>query len=343
MDGENELDLSATADQLGEELFGEGGELAPEAERDDDVKLLEAPAAKPPIEEAKIISETLDPNAPPTPPAPEDPLAKPPKTWKAEEAVGWETLTPAQRAAVHRREEDFYKGIEGYKERAGRGDAFEQMMTPFMPALKHYGFTPEQVLPGLMHTHMTLSLGRPEEKAALVKRLIADYRIDPAALGLGTPAEAPFVDPAVQDLQAKFEQLQSERQRETQAASAAKQQAVLDEITAFQKDPANAHFDEVADDMTLLIRGSGGKMSLKDAYERAVWANPVTRLKAQEATTAAAAAKARKEAEEAAAKAKADAAKNVKTSHKRVGQTASAGSMDETIDAAYEKIVGRSH
>lgn len=348
---DDELDLGATADQIGEALFGPGGELGA---GEDDIFDAPAPpaqrAAEPKVEDANVIAETkkdpaaapapADPNAAPTPTAPEDPLAKPPKTWKAEEAAGWETLTPTQRAAIHRREDDFHKGIETYKGNAAKGIAFDQMLAPFAPAMQQFGLRPEQVLPSMMHAHLTLSLGRPEEKVALLRNLLRDYRIDPAALG--APSDPPpFVDPTVQHLQGRLETLESTQRAAEQAALAQRKAAVSAELEAFFADEKNIYVKEVADDMAALIRGSGGTMKLGDAYERAVWANPATRLKETQRQQAAAQEEAKKAAEAAAAAAKANAAANVKASTKRVGQTASAGSMDDTLAETLKRIRSR--
>jgi hypothetical protein len=111
------------------------------------------------------------------------------------------------------------------------------------------------------------------------------------------------------------------------------------EVDAFAKDPAHPYFDEVADHITLLLRDP--KISLKDAYEQAVWANPVTRAKEQ--------ARLQKETEEAVRKAaeeeakKAAAARGTKLRGKD-GERASpdfVGSMDETLRETYKEIQGR--
>jgi len=48
------------------------------------------------------------------------------------------------------------------------------------------------------------------------------------------------------------------------------------EVNAFASDPAHPFFDEVADDIVAFVRAGD---SLSKAYEKAVWANPVTREK----------------------------------------------------------------
>lgn len=48
------------------------------------------------------------------------------------------------------------------------------------------------------------------------------------------------------------------------------------EVEAFAADPAHPFFDELSDDIAAILKTGA---SLAEAYEKAVWANPVTRAK----------------------------------------------------------------
>jgi S1-C subfamily serine protease len=52
--------------------------------------------------------------------------------------------------------------------------------------------------------------------------------------------------------------------------------AITKEVNAFATDPAHPFFDEVSDDIIAILKTGA---SLAEAYEKAVWANPVTRQK----------------------------------------------------------------
>lgn len=52
--------------------------------------------------------------------------------------------------------------------------------------------------------------------------------------------------------------------------------AITKEVNAFAADPAHPFFDEVSDDIVAFLKTGA---SLAEAYEKAVWANPVTRQK----------------------------------------------------------------
>jgi hypothetical protein len=111
-------------------------------------------------------------------------------------------------------------------------------------------------------------------------------------------------------------------------------------IDAFAEDPANPYFYDVADEIALLIRSSGGAMTLKEAYDKAVHLNPVTRARETERITAAAVEKAQKEATERAAAAK-RASNRVRTSGHQGGDTAASGSMEDTMQATLDSIRSR--
>jgi hypothetical protein len=114
---------------------------------------------------------------------------------------------------------------------------------------------------------------------------------------------------AVAPLQQGFQTLQQQLQQSQQAEQAAKIATAQREIEAFSADPANMYFDNVSDAVVALIaqdRQNGGSMSLKDAYDRAVWADPTIRPHLQQAEiTARAAEEARKAGEAKAAAEKA--------------------------------------
>jgi hypothetical protein len=56
----------------------------------------------------------------------------------------------------------------------------------------------------------------------------------------------------------------------------------VDQVAKFRADPANKHFEEVADDIMRDIgfeKAQGRTPDLKQIYERVIWANPGTRQK----------------------------------------------------------------
>ena len=359
MPGEIEFDMAAAVDEIGAGLGFESEGDGSGTDNDVDLQVdlpgssnrdsVAAPGGTPDSvggKEGEVAGDgsALNPAATGDPATsadgtPADPLAEPPKTWRKEAAELWSTLPPAARQEVLKREADIFKGIEGYKEAAAFGKTFRDVLTPFMPVMERYNINPAEQVAGLMKAHHTLALGTPAEKTALFQQLLNTYQVQ---LPSTTPAEdGAYVDPAVLDLQSQVQSLQSRLSAEDQHRQA---QAVTEktrEIEAFAADPANTHFDAVAHDMVRLIEGGVSK-DLKEAYEKAVWANPVTRAaeikrqqaedtrKAQEAETARV------------AEARKATAANVRTTAKSGSATAPLGSIDDTLSESLAAIRGRS-
>lgn len=280
------------------------------------------------------------PEAPETPPAPAPApgapdLSAPPKTWKADAAAEWATLPERTRAEIHKREEDMFRGLEMYRGDAQIGKNFSQVLQPYMQILQQHNINPYQQVQGLMQAHYTLAMGTPEQKQELFAKLAQDYGVDVSALPL-----APYEDPAVAGLRQQLQQQQNQINQWQQSQQQQVQQKAAQSVEAFANDPANAYFDEVADDIAQLLQ-SGVAKDLQDAYDKAVWANPVTRAKEQARLTTQATEKARQEAEARAAKAKQAMRANVRTSAKSGSAATPLGSIDDTLSETLAAIRGK--
>lgn len=317
------MSLDDATDTIGEGLGLDTGDdnAGNDAPADEEYGGAADPEAKP-VATAKPEGEgEPDPNAAP------DPLLTPPKTWSKEEAAEWANMSEAARKAVLRREEDMFRGIETYKADATFAKPLREALAPFMPVLEHYRIDPAQQISGLMQTHFKLATGSPQERAAIIKQVAQDYGVD--LLEVATTVE-PYVDPQVKALQDQLNGVKSELTAAQQRQQAQARQAFEADVARFAADPANRYFDEVVDDIAAFLK-SGVAKDLKDAYERAVWANPVVRAKEQARQDAEKAeAQRTREREKAAAARKATAA-NVRVSAKRGSQAAPLGSMDDTL------------
>lgn len=273
-----------------------------------------------------------------TPPAaPTPPAIEPPKTWRPAAAAKFSTADPEVQAEILKREEDMHKGLEQYKGHANFGRSVQQVLDPYLPTLRQHNIDPVQEIGGLLQARQTLAMGSPEQKVGLIKQLVSTFNIDLNQL----TAESAYVDPEVLRLREELNGVKSS----LSAGEAAKQQAAVNEqkaaIESFAADPANVHFSTVLPDMVDMV-SKGTATSLKDAYEKAVWLNPVTRAAEIARQQTDAAAKAQTEAEAKAAAAKAATAANVKSRSKGGSATAPLGTMDDTMQATLDKIRSRS-
>lgn len=312
------MDIESVSDSIGEDLFP-SNELEPEQEKE--VKL-EPEVKSEPEAKSEQKPETSQPATNP-----------PPKTWRPDALLEWEKLSPTVQAEVLKREEDMFKGLEGYKAEAIVGRELKTIIAPYEEVFKQHNVNPMQTMQGLLQAHMVMSTGTPEQKQAVFQQIVSAY-------GLQNPEDAPYIDPQISSLQNKINQLESQLMGFTNQSRVAQLQQTKSEVDSFAADPKNAYFDDVASDIAQLLK-SGVAKSLPEAYEKAIWANPVTRAKETARLLTESEAAKQLELDKKTEEAKAAAAANVKTSHKRGGSTAAKGTMDDTLQETLAKINSR--
>lgn len=331
--GSDDFDMGAAVDSL-------SGELGFESETPQDQDDLHVEIGETDLQNAENANPTPPADNSDTPPAdaPPTPSAlEPPKTWRKEALEQWNTLPEVVKAEVLKREEDIFRGLEVYRADATFGKSLKAALDPYLPILQQYNIDPAAQVANLMQAHHTLALGAPEQKVAFMRQLAQEYGID---LGELSGAGAPFVDPAVDALQKELQAVKSTLSARERAEAQQRMQSIQTEIEQFASDPANEHFDSVANDIAALLKAGTAK-DLKDAYEKAVWANPVTRAKLVAKQQADAAAQAKAEAAKRAAAAKSASSVVVRAKPSSASGTAPIGSMDDTMQETLAAIQAR--
>ena len=352
LDGEGSsggFDMDAAADSIGADLF-------PAEDRDNDNELDFDPeyTGKPttPPKQELTDKEAEEYGGEVKPPAEGDPAADPaapakpvaPTTWRPEAAAEWDKLPPTVQAEIAKREEDMFRGLEAYKGDAAVGKTFNTVVAPFSNMLQQQQWEPAQLTHQLMSAHAMLSMGTPDQKLAQVLAIADQYGIQ---LQPTDPADAPYEDPAVTALRKELNAVNSklsqteqyQHEQRTRQETEIRNQLNA-EIVAFSSDPKNTHFETVANDIAVLLQ-SGVAKDLKDAYEQAVYRNPVTRAAEIERV-----ATEKAKAAQVAAAAKAETARratssNVRTSAKPASGTAGLGSIDDTLAETLANIQSR--
>lgn len=348
-----DIDLEAAQAEISSELFGQGGEEgednAPEGEEEQssekDPKPDDAAAPSPQSDdEAKAVEgEVVEENS--------DNVQAlgAPKTWNKEELATWATIPDAEKAKLvpilERREADFLNGISQYKGMAERGQAYETVVEPYRPILAAENVDPVQLFQSFASNHYLLSRGTPEQKVQLAANLLSGYNIPLVDLLnhiADSGGEVKPADPEVTALKKEIEELKSGfTARQTQEAEAMMER-LGKEIDDFRADKeAHPYFDEVADDITRLFE-TRQAANLTEAYEKAVYLNPVTRQKEIDRLTAESASKREAEAEEKRKKVADSQADRVKTTPKSRDGTVPTGSMDDTLNETMAAIRSRS-
>jgi len=211
----------------------------------------------------------------------------PPNSWRASAREHWGKLPPEVRQEVARREAETEKVLSASAESRKFSQQFHQTVAPYANLIRAQNSTPLAAVQNLMGTAAALTTGTPEQKAAVVTNIIKSYGIDIAILdkvlagAVGTDGkvsgQVPGLEEAIQRHLAPVSQFMTEVQQARQKRGQELQQSVAQEIDAFEKDPVNEFFRDVREDMADIMdlaAKRGQEMTMKQAYARAVAANP---------------------------------------------------------------------
>ncbi len=322
------FDIEAAADSIGTDLGFTETEVSIEPEPDTQVK---EEAAKPEEETEKPEEGAEKPEE-----ESKESVESAPRTWRKEAAEAFAALPAIVKAEVLKREEDIHKGIGQYKEDAAYTQAIKGMVQPYAEVFRQAGVDPMAQVQNLLGAHITLSTKGPEERLQAFAQLASEYGVDLEELldvGVNTP-------PEVLSLRQELQTLKSTLSNVTQTQLSARQAESIASVETFAKDPAHPYFDEVANDIAVLIeRGVAG--TLAEAYEKAVWMNPAVRAKETARQVEESQAKTQEAAAKKVAEAKKALAANVKSKARSGSATTPLGSIDDTLTETMATILAR--
>jgi hypothetical protein len=260
-----------------------------------------------------------------------------PKSWKPEYHEAWGKLDPKVQEYVGQRENEMASGIESVKGDAAVGRTLKEVIAPYQPLLDSQGIRePAQAVRALLNAHYQLSTADEAGRTALFASLAKQYHVDVAKLAGAATAT---IDPALREVTDRLNKVEGSLTAAQQAQVEGLRQQTSKEVEVFASDPTHPYFNEVADHIVLLLQDP--RISLKDAYEQAVWANPATRAKEQARLQQEAEAKLRKDAEEAAAKARKAKGTDVRGKESSKSSTELLGTMEDTMRDTYREINSR--
>lgn len=324
------LDIDSATDSIGADLFNSGEPIEKAASPGERGPLEDSPAP----DDAPDGEPRLDDDAPPDgEQAPVEQAAKaPPKSWPREMHDHWSKTPPEVQAYWETREKQMLDGLSQYKEDASFGQSIQKTIQPYIPMLRASGANPAQAVEVLLNANYRLTTGPMESRVAAFKEL-------GVSLGVMKPQAAQSaLPPEVQQIVREQERLRSALMQREQQEFEAKRTEVASNVEAFAKD--KPYFDEVADDIIAFIEKGA---DLQTAYDKAVYANPVTREKEME--------RARKEAQqklvlkgkEEAAKARKATAVNVNSRDTGMAPTELLGTMEDTMKQVLAKRRAQTH
>jgi hypothetical protein len=256
-----------------------------------------------------------------------------PNSWPKETHELWGKLSPEAQTQIEHREKQMSDGLNQYKEHYGFGKQMRDVLTPYKAIIDAQGINEPQAVQFLMNAHYRLTQGSPEQRQAAYMQLGKN-------LGLVEGVADAEIDPNVRNLQERQDRIESALTARQQAEYNEALQRTEAEVTAFASDEKHPYFDEVADDITAFI-GKGHK--LEDAYEKAVWANPVTRQKELARIQTETDAKRKEKAKQEVLTARRATATNISGRETRKAPTEPKGTWDDTMRDTLKEIKERAH
>lgn len=262
-----------------------------------------------------------------------------PKAWKKEMDKIWAGLSPEAQAYIDQREAQTEEGFKAQTEVANYGKALKETMQPYEALLTAQGVGHTAAVKAVMNAHYILSTESPEGKAQFMAKLAKNYGVDLAKAVEASAATTVQETPAEKANRERIERLEADRHNEKSQQFAALKAQSAAEVEAFASDPKHPYFNEVAAEIALLLQDP--KLSMEDAYGRAIYANPVTREKELARLRQEAEEKARTEAEAKAAAAEKARGTKVRGQEEHRASPDLIGSMDDTLRETMGKIKSR--
>lgn len=206
-----------------------------------------------------------------------------PVSLKATERAEWAKAPKAIQEAFVRREAEVQTALRQSAESRKLAEEFNQIAGPYMPLIRAQQSTPMVAFKNLLTTAAGLTLGSPEQKAAIIRDIINNYRVDievldkvlagsyqggqkPQALP-GTSEIEVHVQKAVAPIYQFMEGLTA-RQQEAQQRMQADAERAVESFRA-----KNEFFDDVRDDVANLMEAAangGRELNMQQAYTLAL-------------------------------------------------------------------------
>lgn len=325
-----DAEVLSMAEELGKELFPETALETTEGESGTDGSA-ETSTEKSTSDKAESESTTTE-EKPAVAEQPAAPVARLPKGWKQGALDKFATLDPEIQAEVLQREDDFFKGIEQYKQAAQYAKVVQDMLKPMEPLFQARGLNPLSHLQSVIEADRQIASAQtPEQKVELFRQLAHYYgvQIDDSLFH----AE----DSTVGALRNEINGLKTAWQSQAELLQKQELEKINNEIQTFINDPANKHFNALQHDIARLLE-TGACKTLKQAYDTALWSNPIVRQQVLDEQ-----AKEKSAAEEAEKKKLLEESKkrssvNIKSTNvKPIGKR----SIEDTLEATFDEILAR--
>lgn len=272
---------------------------------------------------------------------PAAPAIDPPISWSAENKAKWESVPPDLRQYIAQRDKEAQTAISRYGQHLKAYEPLGQVVDHFKDTFQRNGIAPADGIARLLAVESRLA----SDPTEAIKDIAKAYGVELSALITETPADgAPqqgTLPPEVSALKAELAQTKAELGKITSHLTAQERARLQAENAALFKqiaDFANGkpHFDNVRHLMGAMIMADE-TLSLEDAYERALYADPNTRQRILSDQRKAGEEKQAQEARKRATDAKKAASVNVRSTSVAGGNPKT---MDDTLRETARRLYG---
>jgi hypothetical protein len=273
--------------------------------------------AAPVTEVAVQTAETTQEQAPPAIDAP--------ISWTAEQKAKWASLPPDTQAYIAQRDKESHEAISRAGQQIKALEPIRNVIEQYGHTFQKNGLQPHDGIARMMAVNEMLETNPRAAIAEIAKAYGVNLQ------GSTDEQNASPDNPRIAELEARLARQESHLTAQMQQRQEAEANELAREIADFAKD--KPHFESVRKVMAGLMQ-SGASETMKDAYEKAIYADPTIRQSLQVEAQTAAEAKRKAEEAERVSKAKKAAGVNVKSSP---GQSNAAKSMDDDLWAIARK------
>lgn len=233
-------------------------------------------------EAGKFKAEEATPaeDAPAVEPIKEVPPA--PQSWGTAVKSKWNELPEDVRAEVLKRENDMHQVLTRHDGDLRLGREMKEAVAPYVATIIAEGGTPVTAVRDLLNTAYVLRTGTPEQKKAIIFNTAKQFNID---IGV---ANDDYEDPTIASLKQQIEELRNianPQVIESRLREQLESDKIQSEIAAFASQPEHAHFQTVRPLMVAMLNAGQAK-DLKEAYDKACWADPQIRSTLEAARSA---------------------------------------------------------
>lgn len=261
-----------------------------------------------------------------------------PQSWKKEMRETFAKLPPEAQDYIELREKQMAEGIDRNNQDTRLGMAMRDAITPYKAEIARFNMDESTAVKSLLNAQYKLTNGSPEQRMAAYRELGKN-------LGFAQEedqGEGQQIDPEIKKLREELYGIKQALTINQQNVTRQQQAKVAQDVEAFAS-ADHPYFDEVADDIAAMIKVGH---DLETAYEKAVWANPVTRQKEIARLQTEQEAKLREKAKITADTARKAAGLNVKTrdtSRTPTGPKATMRNLDSVLEESMREIKSRTH